>query len=67
MDLKSIAQKIKESFHLDEWEEEIALFLLGIAGIIGLITAQKEVAMFCLGALAGYLAKGHVEYRKESQ
>lgn len=65
MNFKKIFEKLKESFCLDEWEEEISLILLGIAGIIGLLTKQTDVAMFCLGALAGYLAKGHVEYRKE--
>jgi hypothetical protein len=67
MSWKEIIESIKEKFSLDEWEEEIALVLLGIAGIVGLFLNQKEVAMFCLGTLAGYLAKGHVEYRKGAQ
>lgn len=66
MELKELIAKTKEVFSLDEWEEEISLFLLGLGGIAGLLTGQKEVAMFCFGALAGYLAKGHVEYRKEA-
>lgn len=67
MELKSLIEEIKEKFSLDQWEEEISLILLGIGGIAGLLTGQKEIAMFCFGALAGYLAKGHVEYRKETQ
>lgn len=67
MEWKDLIKKVKEAFSLDQWEEEISLFLLGVGGIAGLITGQKEVAMFCFGALAGYLAKGHVEYRKETQ
>ena len=67
MNWKERIASIKEKFSLDELEEEIALILLGIGGIAGLLTNQKEIAMFCLGTLAGYLAKGHVEYRKEAQ
>jgi hypothetical protein len=50
---------IKHSFHLHQWEEEIAIFLLGVGGIVGLLTKQVEVAMFCFGAIAGYLAHGY--------
>jgi len=66
MNWKERIESIKEKFSLDELEEEIALILLGIGGIAGLLTNQKEIAMFCLGTLAGYLAKGYVEYRKEA-
>ncbi|MEM5766668.1 MAG: hypothetical protein QW423_03485 [Candidatus Aenigmatarchaeota archaeon] len=65
MKWKSLLQRIKEFFSLDEWEEEISLILLGLGGIIGLLFQQKEISMFCFGVLAGYLTKGHVEYRRE--
>ena len=67
MKLENLFKEIKEKFSLDQWEEEISLILLGIGGITSLIAGQKEIAMFCFGALAGYLAKGHIEYRKETQ
>jgi len=50
---------LKERFHINQLEEEVALILLGIGGIAALVTQQIEVAFFCFGAIAGYLVHGY--------
>jgi len=57
--LKNTLVDIKLRFHLHHLEEELAILLLGLGGIVGLLTSQVEVAMFCFGAIAGYLAHGY--------
>jgi len=54
-----------EKFHLCSFEEEIAIAMLGIAGIIALVTGQSEVAMFCFGVIAGYLGHGYQKPKKK--
>jgi len=49
---------LKKKFHLNRFEEEIALILLGIGGLAALIIGNTEIASFCFGAIAGYLLHG---------
>jgi len=65
--LEKIRMTIKRSFKLDGLEEEIAIALLGIGGIVALVLGQKEIALFCFGAIAGYLSKGFREANKENE
>jgi uncharacterized membrane protein len=59
--LSNIRETYKELFKLDGLEEEIAIIVLGIGGIIALILNRMDIASFCFGAVAGYLAKGYKE------
>jgi len=43
---------------LNQYEEEIALTILGIGGVIALLFGQKEIATACFGFVGGYLIKG---------
>jgi hypothetical protein len=61
--LLNIRYGLKEMFKLNGLEEEIAIIVLGIGGIIGLILNRIDIASFCFGAVAGYLAKGYKEAR----
>jgi hypothetical protein len=60
-ELSDIREKYKELFKLDGLEEEIAIIILGIGGIIALVFNRSDIATFCFGAVAGYLAKGYKE------
>jgi hypothetical protein len=59
--LANLREMYKELFKLDGLEEEIAIIVLGIGGVIALFLNRYDIASFCFGAVAGYLAKGYKE------
>jgi len=63
--LKEMRIGFKEMFNLNGLEEEIAIAMLGIGGIVALIMGYSEIATFCFGALVGYLSKGFKDAHKE--
>jgi len=65
--IKKIRQAIKRMFKINGMEEEIAIIVLGVGGVVALLLNVREVAMFCFGAVAGYLSKGFKEARKERE
>jgi hypothetical protein len=59
-----IIKHLKKVFKINSKTEELVIIILGIVGIIALVTDKLDIATFCLGALVGYLTKGHVEYKR---
>jgi len=58
---------LKDRLHINQFEEEIALILLGIGGLAALIVGHTEIATFCFGAIAGYLVHGYHTVKKKGK